>query len=178
MMLKLQKEQMVQDIKKKIQMSKGIFLFQYHGLSVEDITGLRRKIRQGGGELKIFKNTLVRLALKGTPVEKLLMEELKGPIAYTFSYEDVVSTAKALVEFEKEEKSLELNVAVLNDKKLSFNKIKQLAKLPPREVLLSQLMGTLVAPISALIRVLSAVPRDLIYVLKAIEQKKQNNKEV
>ena len=167
-----QKEQSVKEIQDKLLKTKGLFLFEYHGLSVEDLTGLRRQLKKGGGELKVYKNTLIRKALQGTTYEESLSKDFKGPIACAFGYEDVVPPAKTLVEFEKEEKKLNIRAGVLKDKKLSTPQILQLAKLPSREVLLGQLVGVLAAPMRAFVTVLSAVPRDFVYALKAIEQKK------
>ena len=125
-MNRAQKEASVLDIQEKIGKSKGCFLFEYHGLKAEDINGLRRQLKKDKGELKVFKNTLVRLALKGSESEKLLVEEFEGPMACAFSYQDVVATAKTLVEFEKDEKSLNIKTAILDHKKLASNEIKKL----------------------------------------------------
>ena len=166
------KEKVISQIKEKINLSQGFFIFEYHGLTVEDITGLRRKLKAGGGELKVFKNTLVKKALIGTETEKVIGTDFKGPLACAFGYKDVVAAAKVLIEFEKNEESLKLKAGVLKDKKLLLNDIKQLAKLPSREVLLGKLVGSLASPLRGWVNVLSAVPRNFVFVLKAIEQKK------
>ncbi len=167
-MQRAKKETVVQEIQEKLSGSKGYFLFEYHGLNVADVTGLRRKLRERGGELKVYKNTLLKKALKGVEAD------LKGPLACAFAYTDVVPTAKTLVEFEKEEKPLTIKTGVLGDKVISLNEIKQLAKLPSRDVLLAQWVGAFSAPIRAWVNVLSAVPRNFVYALKAIEQSKIN----
>lgn len=166
------KEQRVNEIKEKIQKSKALFLFQYHGLNVQELQELRSKVRKEKGEIKIFKNTLVRKALEGFPLKDLLHEDFKGPIACAFSYGDVVLTAKTLVGFTKDENPLQIKTGVLSSKKISLGEIKQLAKLPPKEILIALLVGTIAAPLRALVTVLLGSARDFVYVLKAIEDKK------
>ena len=172
-MLKAEKEKIVKDIKEKFQSSKGLFLFEYHGLNVSDMTGLRRKFQQEGAEIKVYKNTLVKKALKDT-VDTEFLKTFRGPIACAFGYNDVIPTTKILTEFEKNEKPLNIKSGVLGVQRLSLQEIKQLAKLPSKDLLIAQLVGTFAAPLRALVTVLSAVPRDFVYVLKAIEQKKAN----
>src|SRR3989344_1732647 len=118
-MNKAQKEASVLDFQEKIEKSTGCFVFEYHGLKSEDINGLRRQFKKEKGELKVFKNTLVRRALKGSELEKLLVEEFKGPVACVFGYRDAVTTAKALVEFEKDEKPLNIKMGILDHKRLT-----------------------------------------------------------
>lgn len=166
------KEQRINEIKDKVQKAKAIFLFQYHGLNVQDMQDLRSKVRKEDGEIKVFKNTLVKKALEGMPLKEVLEENLEGPIACVFSYKDAVLTAKTLVEFTKEDNPLNIKTGILGLKKIVLNEIKQLAKLPSRKILLAQLLSTMNAPLTSLVTVLSAVPRDFVYALKAIEDKK------
>lgn len=172
-MPRAEKEKTVQDIQDKFKKSQAVFLFEYHGLNVADMTGLRMKLREGQGELKVLKNTLVKKALEGSPLKETVASDFKGPIACAFSYADAVATAKVLVGFKKEDQSLHFKSGVLNERKIQIQEIKALAKLPSREVLLAHLLGTLVAPISSFVIVLAAVPRKFLYALKAIEEKKE-----
>ncbi len=172
-----EKIETVNSIRTKIEKSKGLFLFEYHGLNVEDLSGLRRKVREEKGEIKVLKNSLVKKAISDTPLNSVLSNDFKGPIACAFGYEDVVAVAKVLVEFTKDDVPLKLRLGLLGDKKLSLSEVKQLAKLPSRIQLLSLLVGTLAAPLRGLVTVLSAVPRDLVYVVKAIEDKKNKGEQ-
>lgn len=171
-MPRAEKEKAVQDIQEKFKKAQAIFLFEYHGLNVADMTGLRMKLREGQGELKVLKNTLVKKALGGSPLKEMIAVDFKGPIACAFGYSDAVATAKVLVDFKKEDQSLNFKSGVLKEKKIQVQEIKALAKLPSREVLLAHLVGTLAAPISSFVRVLAAVPRKFLYALRAIEEKK------
>ncbi len=171
-MPRVEKEKAVQTIQEKFKKAQAVFLFEYHGLNVADMTGLRMKLREGQGELKVLKNTLVKKALEGSPLKETVATDFKGPIACAFSYSDIVNTAKVLVDFKKEDQSLKFRSGILNERKLQVQEIKALAKLPSREVLLAHLVGTLAAPISSFVNVLAAVPRKFLYALKAIEEKK------
>ncbi|MBI3019114.1 MAG: 50S ribosomal protein L10 [Deltaproteobacteria bacterium] len=171
-MPRVEKEKAVQDIQEKFKKAQAVFLFEYHGLNVTDMTGLRMKLREGQGELKVLKNTLVKKALEGSPLKETVASDFKGPIACAFSYADAVSTAKVLVDFKKEDQSLNFKSGVLKEKKIQVQEIKALAKLPSREVLLAHLVGTLAAPISSFVNVLAAVPRKFLYALRAVEEKK------
>lgn len=171
-MARIEKEKAVQNIQEKFKKAEAVFLFEYHGLNVSDMTGLRMKLQNTQGELKVLKNTLVKKALEGSPLKEAIALDFKGPIACAFSYADAVATAKVLVDFKKEDQSLNLKSGVLKERKVQVQEIKALAKLPSREVLLAHLLGTLVAPISSFVSVLAAVPRKFLYVLKAVEEKK------
>ena len=171
-MSRVEKQKTVEDIQERFKKAQAVFLFEYHGLTVSDMTGLRMKLREGQGELKVLKNTLVKKALEGSPLKEALAAEFKGPVACAFSYSDVVNTAKILVDFKKEDQFLKFKSGVLKEKKIESQEIKALAKLPSREVLLAHLLGTLAAPISSFVSVLAAVPRKFLYVLKAVEEKK------
>lgn len=171
-MPRAEKEKAVQDIQEKFKKAQAVFLFEYHGLNVADMTGLRMKLREGQGELKVLKNTLVKKALEGSPLKEMIAVDFKGPIACAFGYSDAVATAKVLVDFKKEDQSLNFKSGVLKEQKIQVQEIKALAKLPSREVLLAHLVGTLAAPISSFVSVLAAVPRKFLYALRAIEEKK------
>ena len=171
-MPRAEKEKAVQDIQEKFKKAQAVFLFEYHGLNVADMTGLRMKLREGQAELKVLKNTLVKKALEGSPLKEAISSDFKGPIACAFSYSDAVSTAKVLADFKKEDQSLNFKSGVLKERRIQVQEIKALAKLPSREVLLAHLVGTLAAPISSFVRVLAAVPRKFLYALKAVEEKK------
>ncbi|OGQ18266.1 MAG: 50S ribosomal protein L10 [Deltaproteobacteria bacterium RIFCSPHIGHO2_02_FULL_40_11] len=171
-----QKAKIIDDIREKINRSRGLIFFEYHGLNVEEVNTLRSKVREGNGEFKVYKNTLLKRALEGHPLKDELAGDLKGPMACVFSYGDIVPSAKVLSKFQnRKEEDLKLKSGVLISKKISSDEIKQIAKLPGREELLAKLVGTLAAPLQAFVTVLSAVPRDFVYALKAIQTKKEKS---
>lgn len=170
-----QKERIVSEFQDKMKRAQGFLAFEYHGLTVADMTRLRRDVREKGGELKIFKNKLIKKALAGTAVENVLSGDFRGPLASVFGLKDIAAAAKVLVDFQKEEIPLKIRIGVLDNRKISINEIKELAKLPSREILLAKCVGTLTAPLQAFLNVLTAVPREFIYVLKAVERQKKEN---
>ena len=173
MITKVQKETIVSQFRDKLKSSQGFLVFEYHGLTVADMTRLRREVREKGGELKVFKNKLVKKALAGTQIEKVLSDDFKGPLASVFGLKDMAAAAKVIMGFEKGEAPLKIRTGILDNCKISINEIKELAKLPSREILLSKCVGTLAAPLQAFLNLLTAVSRELIYVLKAVEGQKK-----
>lgn len=165
------KQDLVAELAEQLKGTKAAFLADYRGLNVEKSTELRRKLRAAGGEYRVIKNTLLRLAAQGT-MAACLDPELKGPTAVTLVTSDPVAPAKALVEFAKANQAFELKAAMLDGKLLTVADVKALAELPSREVLLGRLLGTLNAPTSNFVGVLAAVPRSMVQVLSAIKDQK------
>jgi large subunit ribosomal protein L10 len=137
------------------------------------MTKLRRTLRDSSAELKIVKNTLASLAVKGTQAEHFT-EHLKGPTAIAFSFKDAALTAKTLTGFAKEEPNLDIRVGTLGGKVLELAEIKTLASLPSRGELLAKLLGVLTNVPSGLVGVLSGVPRKLLYALNAVSKEKES----
>lgn len=165
------KEQVVSELADKLAAAKATFLADYRGLNVEQVTKLRVELRQAGVDYRVAKNTLLRLAAKGTGSE-CLEGFLAGPTAIAIAGDDPVAPAKILSEFAKANNKFELKGGALDGKVLSVEDIKALADLPSREVLLGKLLGSMSAPASNFVGVLAAVPRSLVQVLAAIQEKK------
>jgi large subunit ribosomal protein L10 len=148
----------------------------YRGLSVAEITDLRRRGQKAGGELTVSKNTLIDVATKGQDNWSALAPLLVGPTALVFAYEDLVAPAKALDEFAKEKRAVKIQVrgGVMQGKALNAKGVEAVAKLPSREVLLSQLLQVMNGPITGFVNVLAANPRGLVTVLDAIRKQKES----
>ena len=168
-----EKVAVVDELKQKFADSDGTILTEYRGLNVSAMAELRRALREAGGEYKIYKNTLVRLAARdsGLDIEDLLV----GPTALAFVGErpdgsdgDVAAVAKALREFAKTNQMLVLKGGVLGNKPLNSDNIKALAALPPHDVLLAQIAGAFAAPMAKFASLLSAVPTKFAYALNAL----------
>ena len=168
-----EKVAVVEEIREHLKASKAVFVTDYRGLTVAQMTRLRRKLRESGTEYKVVKNTLTRIAARGTDAQAL-EPFLSGPTALAFAKQDPVAAAKALLDFAKEAKILEIRGGVLGSKPLGPNDIQALANLPPREVLLAQVVGGLQAPISGFVFVLQGTLRKLVYALDAVRQKKES----
>ena len=171
MLTRIRKEEMVKNLKEKFLNSEGIFVTSFKGFTVAESNEIRKLIRKKGGEFRVVKNTLIRLASQETPVQPI-NEYIEGPTALVIAYKDPVEIAKVLNKFVKDHPSLKLRGFVIQGKGFEASAIEELVKLPPKEVLLAQVLGTLQAPIANFIGVLSAIIRNFLYVLKAIEEKK------
>lgn len=156
------KQAKVQEIKERLEKSQAVILADYHGLTVEEDTELRKKLREVGVEYKVFKNTLSILALKQLGVEGL-EQHLVGPLAMAISYDDPTVPARILNDFAKNHKNLELKAGLVQGEIYDLDKIKQLATIPSREVLLAKLLGSFKAPVS-----------NFAYLLNAIKEKKES----
>ena len=166
-----QKEALVEQLKDRFSRAVSVTLVNFPGLTVSQINELRTRLRDVQGELKVSKNTLFRIAVTGTESEPLL-ESFQGPNAAVFAYEDPVQVAKVLIDFAKDNEALHVKNGVLNGRLVDAEGIEALSKLPAREVLLAQMLSVLVATPTSLVRVLSGVPRKLLYALRAIEEQK------
>ncbi len=165
------KAQKVEEIKEKIQKAQSVVLVNYRGLNVAEVTELRDKYRESSVEYKVYKNTMMIRAFEELGFDGIT-EFLKGPSAVAFSMEDPVSAAKVSAEFSKEHEKLEIKSGLVDGKIITPKEIDDLAKLPPREVLIAQVLGGLNAPIQGLVNVLNGNMRGLAVVLKAIADKK------
>ncbi|NLY90733.1 MAG: 50S ribosomal protein L10 [Firmicutes bacterium] len=170
-MARPEKEAIVNEVYEKLSRSQGVVLVDFRGLTVQEATELRKKLREAGVELRVVKNTLTRFAAEKANLSDLV-PYLEGPTAIAFGYNDPVSPAKILSDFAKDHKNLELKGGVLEGKVIDQAMVKALAEVPTREVLLGQLAGLLQAPVRNLVNVLSAPLRNTVYVLDAIRQKK------
>ncbi|WP_461613816.1 50S ribosomal protein L10 [Clostridium sp. Marseille-QA1073] len=150
------KEAKVAEIKEKLEKAQGVILSEYQGLTVEQDTELRKKLRETGVEYKVYKNTLVALAAKELGVEGL-EQYLQGPVSIAFGYEDPTAPARVLNDFAKTNKKLQLKAGLVQGEIFDENKVKELASIPPKEVLLAKLLGSFKAPVSNLAYLLSAI---------------------
>jgi len=165
------KQKVVQEIQALIEESGLVVFTDYRGLSVAEITELRSKLRQPGVTFKVFKNTLTEFALKNAGYADMA-EEIGGPNAVLFSKQDLVAPAKTIYDFIKQYKKLEVKLGIVEGQKVNADKIKALADLPPREVLLAQMLGTMQAPITSVVYVLNANLTGLVRSLDQVREQK------
>jgi large subunit ribosomal protein L10 len=166
-----EKEQLVQVLHDELEKSQAVFVTDYMGLTVERITKLRREIKGVGGSYKVVKNTLLRRATQGTPA-KGIEQFLVGPTAIAIAKTDAVAVAKALVNFAKDNEKFEIQAGMLGNRAITAADIQELSKMPSKEVLLARMLSSMNAPVSNFVGVLAAIVSQLVYVLKAIENKK------
>ncbi len=169
------KEQIVAGYVELLSKSQAIVFTDFRGLTVSSVTQLRNDLRQIGGVFQIVKNTLFERALieAGIPVPA---EQLKGAVAVGYCLEEAPPVAKKLMDFVRESGDrLAIKGAIVGDSYLDADGVKGLAELPPREVLLAQLLGTVQGPASSLVSTIVAPMRDLVQVLHA--RSEQGNQE-
>ena len=160
------KKAKVQLIEQKIKDAKLVVFTDYRGLTVEEMTNLRSRLRMPGVEYRVMKNTLVEFALKNQSIDDLI-PYIEGPNAILFSAEDAVSPIKILFEFMRQTRKMEVKVGLLDGKAIRAEQVKILSELPDREVLIAQVLGTMKAPITSFVYVLNA---NLTGLARAIEQ--------
>ena len=140
---------------------------EYRGLTVAELAELRHNLAAAGGDYKVYKNTLVRLAIAGSQHEPL-GSLLTGPTAIAFVQGDVSAVAKALRDFSRTNPSLVIKGGLLDGGTLSPAQLTALADLPSRDVLLARLAGAIAAPLTQMAGLLQALPRNLAYGLSAL----------
>lgn len=151
-----QKKQAVAELAEKLKAAQAGVLVDYRGLTVEEDTNLRKKLREAGVEYKVVKNTLTRFAANEVGLTGL-DDELNGPTALAISADDPVAPAKVISDFAKSNECLKIKAGFLDGAVISLDEVNKLAKTPSRETLIAQIMGSLNAPISNLVRTLQAL---------------------
>ena len=167
-----EKQQIAEDLRDRFSKSAIIVLTDYKGLDVAAMNDLRRKLRAEGIEYKVVKNSILIRASAGNDGD-LIKDFFKGPSAVALSYDDPIAPAKVLAQFAKDNEKLEIKVGVLNGKVLDAIAIKALALLPPREVMLGQLLAALNAIPTSFVRTIAEIPRSFVGLLAAIRDQKE-----
>ena len=165
------KSEKIDAIKSKIEKAQVAVITEYKGLTVEEITKLRREIQKDGGDYMVTKNTLAKIAVKGTEYEALT-EKLTGPIALAFGFEDPVSPAKAVTKFIKDTKKGEIIAAAMDGQLMSAEEAKALANLPSREELYAKMLGCINSPASGIANSVNAVMSSLVRAVAAVRDQK------
>jgi large subunit ribosomal protein L10 len=162
----------VDEVRDRLAAADGAVLTEYRGLSVGELAALRRELTAAGSDYKVYKNTLVRLAVADGP-QSALTDLLVGPTAIAFVQGDISAVAKALRNFSRDNPSLVIKGGMVGDGVLSPADITALAALPSRDVLLAQFAGALSAPLQQLAGLLQALPRNLAYGIAALADQRR-----
>lgn len=151
-----QKQLVIDGIKEKLNGAASVVVVDYRGLTVEQDTELRKKLREANVEYKVYKNTMVNFAVKDTEFEPL-KDYLEGPSAFAFSYEDPTNGPRVLSEIASKYEALEFKAGVVESKLYDASAIEKIGKIPPKEELLSKLLGSFKSPIASFARVAKAI---------------------
>ncbi len=163
--------EMLANIKADIEGAGAMWVVDYRGLTVKQIQELRRAVRDADASMKVYKNTLMHLALEETESPNL-DEVLAGPSAFVFTGEDPVASAKVLRDFAKANENLEIKGGMMDGEYLDKAKVEAVASLPSREELIAKLLGTISNPLVQIVRVLNGPMESFARVVKAIEDQK------
>ena len=165
------KETFVTELRDRLNKAPVIYLTDFTGLNVKEMTGLRRSLKESGAEYIVVKNRLAKLALAETELPDIT-ENLEGPTGMVFGYEEPVAPAKALSEFAKlHDKKPTFKLGIMDSKVLDAEQIQQIAILPSQEVLLAQLAGVMEAPLAAFADALGAKLNEMVGLLEALKEK-------
>ncbi len=172
---KEQKKQIIKNLTDKINQAKSVIFVSFDKLGVKDNEELRNKLRKEDSEYYVAKKTLVDLALKDAKIQNVKVKEFAGQIAAVFGYEDEIAPARIVDKFKKDkEGKIEFVGGILENEFIDVAIVSELAKLPSKPELYAKIVGSINAPVFGFINVLAGNLRSLVYVLKAVENKKNN----
>lgn len=157
------KEVKIKELTEKIGKAQAVILSSYIGITVEEDTELRKKMREAGVEYKVIKNTLTTRAAKEVgygDIEKYLA----GPVAIALSYDDPTAPARVLAGFAKDHKVIDFKAGIVQGEIFDRDKVVELSKIPPKNELIAKLLGSLKSPLS-----------NLVYMLNAVKEQKETN---
>ena len=168
-----EKAVILRDISERIKRSKSFFFAKYSSINAEESSRIRQDLKSQQSEYLVAKKTLIELALKENEVKGVDVKSLEGQVAVIFGYEDEITPVKALDKFIKEKKEkMEFLGGILEGKFIDAGQVKQLAGLPSKQELYAQIVGSINAPVSGFVNALAGNLRNVVYVLKAIEEKR------
>ena len=165
------KSEKIDAIKSKVEKAQVAIITEYKGYSVEEITNLRRALQKEGGDYMVTKNTLAKVAIKGTSYE-VMTDLMKGPIAIAFGFDDQVSPAKVVSKFIKDSKKGEILGAVLDGNLLSASEAKALANLPSKEELYAKMLGSINSPATGITLGINGIMAALTRAVAAVRDQK------
>ncbi len=176
MLTRAQKQEQIDALKGMLAPAHGLFVMDFTGLSVGEVTELRRRVREAKGNYRVVRNTLARLAVAETSHQGL-QQLLTGPAAVAYTEQDAVMLAKALAEFAKTHEKLHFRGGLVEGQLLDAQQAKQVAALPSKKELVARLLFLLQSPMRRLVTVLDAPVRGLAVSLHQIAEEKQRHEE-
>ncbi len=169
---KQQKDQEVKDLTDKLAQAKAVVFASYQGLTVSQTEELRKALRQSGGELKMAKKNLLKIALQQKEISDTIVDDFLGNVTVAFGYQDEVAPARVVAKFGQTNGNMKIFGGLLENNFIDDSRVKALASLPSREELLAKFVGSINAPVSGLVNVFAGSLRSLLYALQAIKLSK------
>lgn len=154
------KKEVVKEIQEKFANAKSVVLSDYRGLNVAETTELREKFREAGVEYKVYKNNLVKLAVKGTDFEGITAD-LTGPNAIAFGYEDPVVPAKVIKDFAKEHENLSLKTGIIEGEYFGAEKMLKIAEIPSKDELIVRFLSSIKSPVNNFVYLLNNIKEEM-----------------
>lgn len=154
------KKEVVKEIQEKFANAKSVVLSDYRGLNVAETTELREKFREAGVEYKVYKNNLVKLAVKGTDFEEITTD-LTGPNAIAFGYEDPVVPAKVIKDFAKEHENLSLKTGIIEGEYFGAEKMLKIAEIPSKDELIVRFLSSIKSPVNNFVYLLNNIKDEM-----------------
>lgn len=170
-MNKNEKAEVISEIKEVIDNSSAVYLTDYTGINVADISELRNQFRKENVKYKVYKNTLFKRALVESGKYEKLADHLVGMTGYVFASDDPVVPAKIIKKYQDTSKKLALKACYLDTEYFDGSKLEQLATLPTKPEVIAAILGSINAPASGIVGAINAVMRDLVSVVDQISQK-------
>jgi len=172
-LIRADKEKIINNLSASIAKANAFFMLNYKGLNFMQLSKVRKSIKESGGDYMVVKNRLLKLALQNNSIE-FNDNFLKEPTAVAIAYGEPSVVAKSIKNYLKEFKNLDIKCGYLSGDVLSYEDVCELADIPSREELLSMMLGSLNAPITNFVSLMSNIPRSFVNVLNAIKDKKSN----
>ncbi len=171
-MKRSEKDQIVAEVKEKAGKASGMYLADFTGITVEEVSELRREFRKSSVDYQVVKNTLAKKALAELEGFEKVVEHLQQPTAIAFGYDDPVAPARIIKKFRDKSKKLNVKVCVVEKRVYEGAEIDMIAKLPTRKEVMAGIVGAVAFPATGIAGAVNAVLRDLVGIIDAIEKKK------
>jgi large subunit ribosomal protein L10 len=166
-----EKSEIISEIKELLDSSSAVYLTDYHGINVEDISSLRNQFRNEGVRYKVYKNTLVKRALDEIGKYDKIADHLTGMVGFAFTTKNPLAPAKIISKYFGDKDKLSLKACYVEGDYFDGSQLKTLAALPTKNELIASIMGSLNSPVSGIVGTINAVMRDLVSVVEQISQR-------
>lgn len=166
-----EKSELISEIKELLESSTAVYLTDYHGINVEDISSIRNQFRDEGVRYKVYKNTLVKRALDEVGKYDKIADHLVGMTGFAFTTTNPLAPAKIINKYFGEKEKLSLKACYVEGEYFDGSQLKTLATLPTKNELIASIMGSLDSPVSGIVGAINAVMRDLVSVVEQISQR-------